>query len=159
VSTYQNQNQFKQTSLLGQVDFTVNPNIKSAKIDPASIATVLQAGQAFKLVDVAGDELIVDVAAVTEKAYGVAIYNPRKNLFAVGDTIELACVGTVLYLETSAAVARGARVQLDPTGPTVATLTSYATNCQIGMMLSKPTATGQLARVEVNPQDANLSAY
>jgi hypothetical protein len=159
VSTFQNQNQFAQTPVLGQLDFTVNPNIKSAKIDPASIATVLQAGQAMKLVDVAGTEVIVDVAAVTDKAYGVIPYNPRKNLYAAGDTIDLACKGSVVYLETSAAIARGAKVQLDPTGPTVATLTSLATNCQIGQCLDKPTAANVLTRVEIDPQDANLSAY
>ena len=159
MSTYQNQNQFAQTPVLGQVDMTSAINIKSVRIDPSSQATVLQSGQAMKIVDVAGTEIIVDVAAITEKAYGVIVYNPRKNLYAAGDMIEVACKGTVVYLETSAAVARGAKVMLDPTGPTVATLAVLATNCMVGICLDKPAAANVLARVEVDPQDPNLSAY
>lgn len=150
MSTFLNQNQFAQTPVLGQVDFTVSPNIKSVKINPSSVATVLQAGQAFKLVDVAGPEIIVDVAAITDLAYGVAIYNPKKNLFTAGQTIELGCAGTVVYLEASAAIARGAGVSLDPTGPTVATV-NPATQATIGECLDKPTAAATLARIEIRP--------
>jgi hypothetical protein len=150
MSTYLNQNQFTQTPVLGQVDFTVSPNIKSVKINPSSVATVLQSGQAFKIVDVAGPEIIVDVAAITDVAYGVAIYNPKKNLFTAGQTIELGCVGTVIYLEASAAIARGAGVALDPTGPTVATVDT-ATQATIGECLDKPTAAATLARIEIRP--------
>lgn len=159
MSTFQNQNQFRQTPVLGQVDATVNPNIKSVKIDPASVSTHLQVGQALKLVDTAGTEIIVDEAAVTDKCYGVIVYNPRKNVYAAGDTVEVACRGSVLYLEASAAIARGARVQNAPAGPTVSTLTSYGTNCMIGITLDKPTGSGQLTRIEIDPQDANESAY
>lgn len=159
MSTYQNQNQFAQTPVLGQVDMTVNPNIKSVKIDPASTSVKLQVGQAMKLVDTAGVEIIVDEAAITDQAYGVIIYNPRKNLYAAGDTVELACRGSVVYLEASAAIARGARVQNTPTGPTVSTLTAYAVNCQIGISLDKPAAAATLTRVEIDPKDPNESAY
>lgn len=159
MSTYQNQNQFAQAPVLGQVDMLSAVNIKSVRIDPASQSTVLQAGQWLKIVDVAGTEIVVDEAAVTEKAYGVIVYNPRKNIYAAGDMVEVACKGTVVYLETSAAIARGAKVQNTPAGPTVQTLTSLATNCQVGICLDKPTAANVLTRVEVDPQDANLSAY
>lgn len=158
MSTFQNQNQFVQSPVLGQVDFTVNPNIKSAKINPASVATVLQSGQWFKIVDVAGNEVIVDVAAITDVPYGVAIYNPRKNLYSPGDTIELGCAGTVVYLEASAAIARGAQVQNDPTGPTVATLAG-AVNAAVGLCLDKPGAASTLARIEVRPLDNKVATY
>ena len=157
MSTYLNQNQFAPTPVLGQVDFTVSPNIKSVKINPASVATVLQTGQAFKIVDVAGPEIIVDVATIGEKAYGVAIYNPKKNIFVAGQTIELGCVGTVVYLEASAAIARGVTVALDPTGPTVATLSSPSTQAEIGECLDKPTGAAQLCRVEIRPTGLTAS--
>lgn len=155
----QNLNQFTQTPMVGQQDQTVNQNLKLVRIDPASTATVLKAGQAFKLVDVAGETPIVDVALVTEKAYGVAIHDVKRDTYLAGDYITVACVGSVLYLQTSAAVARGAKVQNDSTTATVATLASLATNCQIGVMLDKPAAADALARVEIDPQDPNLSAY
>ena len=149
MSTFQNQNQFSQTPVLGQVDLTYSPNIKSVKIDPASTSLYLQAGQAFKIVDVAGPEIIVDaVSALTDTPYGVAIYSPKKNLFAPGQTIELACDGTVVYLEASAAAARGASAQLLFSGPTVATLVS-PTNGKIGQFLDKPAAAATLVRVQI----------
>ncbi len=159
MSTYQNQNQFAQTPVLGQVDMTSAINIKSVRIDPASSSTVLTAGQFVKIVDVAGTEIVVDEAAVTEKAYGCIVYNPRQNTYLKGDMVEIACKGTVVYLETSAAIARGAKVQNTPAAPTVQTLASLATNCQVGICLDKPAAANVLTRVEVDPQDPNLSAY
>ena len=156
----QNQNQFAQTPLLGQVDMLVNPSILSAKIYISSVATKLQVGQGFKLVDQAGPEITVDqVANDSELVFGVSVYNPRKQTYSPGDTIELALEGSIVYLETSAAIARGAKVQLDPTGPTISTLNDYPNNYMIGICLDKPTASGQLARVLIKPADGNLSAY
>lgn len=149
MSTFQNQNQFIQTPVLGQVDLTYSTNIKPVKINPASVATILQAGQSFKLVDVAGPEIIVDACtALTDTPYGVAVYNAKKSLFFAGQSIELACAGTVMYLEASAAAARGASVQLDPTGPTVSTLVS-PTNAKIGQFLDKPASAATLVRVQI----------
>lgn len=151
MSTYQNQNQFVQTPVLGQVDMTVNPSIMSVKIDPSSSATQaqLQAGSVMKLVDVAGTEIIVDTCAITALAFGVIVYNPRKNLYAAGDTVEVATSGSVVYLETSAAIARGVPVQAATATGLVATRTS--TNYGIGICLDKPAAANVLARVLIRP--------
>lgn len=149
MATFQNQNQFAQTPVLGQVDLTgFGNNVFPAKINPASVG-LLQVGQAFKIVDVAGSEIIVDVAAIGEMAIGVLIYNPKKSVYVAGDTVDLAGAGTVVYLEASAAVARGANVQQDPTAVTVATRTS--TNFRLGKMLDKPTAAATLCRVLIQP--------
>ena len=158
MSTYLNQNQFAQTPVLGQVDMTVNPNIKPVRINPASVATVLKSGQAFKLIAGAANEILVDVAAITDRAYGVSVYNLKKNTYAAGDVVEIACRDSVVYLESSAAISRGAKVQLDPTGPTISTLTA-GTNAAIGTALDQASASGQLIRVEIYPEDINVSAY
>lgn len=153
MSTFQNSNQFRQSALLGQVDLISGPNnVLSVRIDPASVATQaqLRAGSPMKIVDKAGSEIIVDAAAVTDLADGVIIYNPRKNLYAAGDVIEIGCAGTVVYLETSAAVARGVRVQSATATGEIATRAG-AGNCAIGKMLDKPTAAHQLARVLIAP--------
>lgn len=152
MATYQNQNQFAQTPLLGQVDLGSGPNnIVSARIDPSSSATAaqMQAGVPFKIVDVQANDIIVDVAAITDMAFGVIVYNPRKNQYAVGDIVELACRGSVVYMETSAAIARGANVQAATATGLVATRAS--TNYRVGKMLDKPTAANQLARVLIDP--------
>lgn len=159
MSTYQNSNQFTQTPVLGQLSMVPNPSLMSVKIDPSSVATKLQAGQAVKIVDVQANEIIVDQAAITDTKFGVIVYNPKKNVYAAGDTVEIAINGSVVFLEASAAIARGAKVQLDPTGPTVATLASLGTNTMVGVCLDKPTGSGQLTRVLIRCEDPNLSAY
>ncbi len=157
MSTYQNQNQFAQTPLLGQVDLIAGPNnVISCQIDPASTATAAQltAGSPMKIVDVAGTQIIVDTAAITDVATGVIIYNPRKNIYVAGDTIELGCSGTVVYLETSAAIARGVAVQAATADGLVATRTG-ASNAGLGIMIDKPAAANVLARVQIRPTTAS----
>jgi hypothetical protein len=152
MATYQNQNQFAQTPLLGQIDLVAGPNnVISARIDPSSSATAaqLQAGIPFKIVDVQANDIVVDVAAITDQAFGVIVYNPRKNQYAVGDIVELACRGSVVYMETSAAIARGAKVQAATATGLIATRTS--TNFRVGVVLDKPTAANVLARVLIDP--------
>lgn len=155
----QNMNQFAQTPMVGSVDLTVFPNIKSVRINPAYVGELpLVAGQVFKLVDASSELPVVEPAAVTEKGYGVGVHTLKRDTFLAGDVIDLACDGSVVFLESSAGIAGGAKVQNTPDGPNVQTLTSLATNCQIGVNLTKTTASG-IVRVELDFQDANLSAY
>lgn len=155
----QNMNQFAQTPMVGSVDLTVFPNIKAVRINPAYAGGApLVAGQFFKLVDVAGEIPVVEPAAVTERAYGCAIHTLKRDTFLAGDVIDLACAGSVVFLESSAAIAGGAKVQNTTAGPNVQTLASLATNCQVGVNLTKNAAAG-IVRVEIDPQDPNLSAY
>ena len=159
MSTYQNQNQFAQTPLLGQVDLIAGPNnIISAQINPASTATAnqLQAGSPMKIVDVVGTQIIVDAAAITDVAIGAIVYNPRKNLYVAGDTIEIGCAGTVMYLETSAAIARGASVQAATATGLIATQASP--NAALGQMYDKPAAANVLARVRIAPTNSSGGA-
>lgn len=157
----QNLNQFKQTPLVGQPDLTVNQNIVPARILATSTGgALLVAGNGFKLSDTAGPVPIVDlIADATEQIWGVAIHNMKRDTFVAGDYLDLALVGSTVWMQTSAAIARGAKVQLDPTGPTIATLTNKPNNCSIGYTIDKPTAANALCRVYLNPQDGNQSAY
>jgi hypothetical protein len=157
----QNLNQFKQTPVIGQPDWTVNQNIVPVRIDPAYVGALpLVAGQAFKLLDSAGPvPVVTPVTAATDTAWGVAVHSMKRDTFAAGEYIDLALVGSTLYMQASAAIARGAKVQIDPTGPTVATLTNLATNASLGYTVDKPSAAGSMCRVYVNPLDPNLSAY
>jgi hypothetical protein len=152
MATYQNSNQFLQTPVLGQVSEVVNPSIISVKINPSSAATKIQAGQAVKIIDGTANEILADVvaSATADKVFGVIVYNPKKNTYVKGDTVEIAMEGSVLFMETSAAVARGATVATDWTGPTVA-VDAVASHQQTGLALDKATAANQLIRVLVKP--------
>lgn len=155
-----NQNQFAQTPVLGQVSQLPNPNIFPAQIDPADTATVITAGTAVKLSNVAGTQIVVLVcAAVTDgPVFGVIVYNMRKNTYAAGDTVEVAGVNSVITLKSSAAIARGANVsQTAPSaGNDPLITTSVVTNYVLGQALEKASGANQLIRVLVNPQPVVL---
>jgi hypothetical protein len=157
----QNLNQFAQTAIVGQQDLTVNNNIIPARIYASSSGgALLVAGNAFKLVDQVGEMPIIDlVTGVTDTPYCVAIHQMKNDTFTAGQVIDVALSGSVVYMQASAAIARGVRVQIDPTGPTVATLTSLGTNASLGVCIDKPSAAGAMCRIQINPADPNQSAY
>lgn len=152
MSIVQNQNQFTMAPVVGQLSAEPNQNIKSARINPSSIATLITAGTTVKLIDGAANEILVDVCAsiTADAVYGVIKSNLKKNLYAAGDIVEIACEGSVIYLECSAAVARGTKVATTVSGPTVATDVT-STHQITGIALDKSTAAGVAIRVEVKP--------
>ena len=157
----QNLNQFGQTAIIGQPDWSVNQNIVPVKIYASSSGgALLVAGNAFKLKDTTGDMPVVDlVTGVTDTAWGVAIHNMQGDTFVAGQVIELALAGSTIFLQASAATTRGNKLQLDPAGPTVANLASLGTNASIGTGIDKAAAANDVIRVYIGPADPNLSAY
>lgn len=143
-----NQNQFLLAPQLGAVYQGSAPNTKSVRLNPSSVATVIVPGQAVKLIDSTAKEIVVDVISAGDVPYGVIQYNPKKSTYVKGDVIEIGCVGNVVWMETSAAIVRGARVVIDPTGPTIATATAES----VGVALEKASATGALIPVEIDPR-------
>ena len=146
-----NSNQFAQTSVLGSPDLAFNFNTKSVLLDPESVATKLQVGQAVKLVAGAVPQILVDQANSADVPFGVIIFSMKKNTYRKGQTVEVACKGNVLYLEAAAAVTRGAAVENVPTGPTVQTKASGA---RLGYALDQASGAGELIRVEIDPASA-----
>lgn len=151
-----NQNQFAQTPMLGQVSMIPNPSIVSAQFNPSSSA-VLQNGSAVKLITGTSAGLLIDaVSGPTDgPVFGTVIYNLRKNLYNPGDVVEVATAGSYTFLETSAAVVRGAKVTSTAatTGndPTVATVSSASTQYVTGVAVDTATGAGQLIRVDIAP--------
>jgi uncharacterized protein DUF2190 len=149
--TFQNPNQFAQTPILGQPDLRQQPNSFFATINPDSVFTDFQVGTWVKLIAGAGPQIIVDVALPTEEAIGVIPYNVKKNTFAAGDTVQIFGDLSVLYLQTSAAVDRGDKVQFLNTGgsPTVATVAG--SNTVAGIAFDQADDAGGVIRVQVKP--------
>jgi hypothetical protein len=152
----QNQNQFAQTGMIGQVSQLPNPNVIPAQILPASPATVITAGTAVKLVTGAGTQIQVEICtAVTDgPVFGFICFNMRKNTYSPGETVEIACVNSIMLMKASAAIARGANVAATPpsVGNDPLVTTAVATNFVAGQALDRATAASQLIRVMVNPQ-------
>jgi hypothetical protein len=152
----QNQNQFTQTPMLGQLTQDPQPNTLVCQINPAGTA-VYVAGQPVVLVDTAGAQFLVDVpAALTNgPVIGVICYSKQKNQYVPGDQVEVAARGNIIFLEASAAIARGTQVAATPTAslttdPTVATDTTNG-HYILGAALGKATAANQLIRVQIAP--------
>lgn len=150
MATYLNQNQFTQTPAKGEVSMVVSPSIIPVKYNPDATGGAITPGMVVKLVDVAGSEIVVDLAATTELSYGVVVYNPKKNSYAAGYTLEIATRGTYVYMESKAAIARGAFVECDVAN--VQVLTAAGTNKIIGQAIDKATAANQLIRVVIDPR-------
>ncbi len=154
----QNLNQTFQTPMLAQVTMDPQPNTVSAQIDPASTAAIMCAGCAVKLITKAGyPNIVVDICSgVTDgPVYGIIPFNPRKNRYAAGDTIEVVGVNGVLMLKSSAAIVRGANVAVTPptvsTDDPVVTTTTTVNDYVTGIALGQAAGAAELIKVQVRP--------
>lgn len=159
----QNQNQLLQTPMLGQRTNDPQPQMFACQIDPASAVAVINVGQAVKLKDIAGPQIMVDICTgpTDGPVFGVIAFNMRKNSYVPGDTVEVVGSGGVLVLATGAAVARGAQLAITPNAvvgndPTVAA-DAVAGHFIAGIALGKASAAGQLIKVKINPTTNNAA--
>lgn len=141
-------NQQSLTSEKGMLDLAPNDNLFSCRIDPDSLSTLTNLnGAAFKLLDVAGQTFVVDLAAADDlNILGFLPFEVKKNSYVAGDFIRLAATQCIMIMEASAAIARGASVEIVPTGIKVATLT---TGTLVGVALDKAASNGDLIRVAI----------
>lgn len=144
-----NQNQFAQIPIQGMLDLRFNPSVVEGQIDSSS-AGGLVPGQAVKMVDSAGGvPKFVECAADTDDVYGFIVYDIKSRVFNAYDKVEVAAMnGCVMYMTSSAAIARNASVEIVVSGSKVATA---ATGKRIvGRAFDKATGADQLIRVTVN---------
>jgi len=143
-----NQNQFIQTPVKGMAGLLPAAKVVSAVVDSTS-AGGLVAGQAVKLVDSAGGvPKVVECAADSDQTFGFIVYNMKNTTFEVGDALEIDTgFDDVMYMEASAAIARGAKLMIVITGQKVATATSGKPI--IGWAFDKAAADGDLIRVSL----------
>lgn len=152
MATYQNANQAYQTPVPGQLAVSPNTNVKTVRLNPSSQATVIQACSPVKLIAGVSSEILVDVCSgLTDgPVYGVIIYNSSKNIYSAGDILQIGCRGTVMFVESSAGINRGASVAIDPSGPTCATDTT-STHFTVGKAIDQVAAANTLLRIEIDP--------
>lgn len=161
----QNMNQFAQAALKGSIAAIVNPVTLSVQIDPASTHTVANAtpivpGDAVVLKNVAGNMIVVDKAAVTDTPLGFVIYTPKKDKFYAMDSVEIALPGSVIWVEASATVARGANLEYVVGSSTTASTvkTNAGVNPICGIALDKGSS-GALMRMLVQTAVAVSSSF
>ncbi len=128
-------NQFSQTVTKGMQDLRFNPNTIPCAVK-SDEATALVPGQLVKLVDSAGGvPKVTAITADTDAVFGAVAYNGKDQSFAAGKAVEIAIAGNVIYMEASAAIARGAAVMGVVSGAKVASATVGKTT--IGFALDK----------------------
>jgi hypothetical protein len=153
----QTMNQFTQAPILGQVDLVPSPNVITAQIISTSSATHIQVGDAVKLVAGTSSTILVDICSgpTDGPVLGVIPYNERINLYSPGDLIEVAQVNTYVYLKSSAAIARGAKVtttaSTSSADPLVTTVSVPSTQYVTGIAVDTATAANQLLRIQISP--------
>lgn len=155
----QNQNQFTQAPILGQVGFQPNVDTQTCIINPstAAAAGTITAGCVVKLVPSTSPEIVVDVTSGPSDGpnFGVIAYNPRKNTYAAMDKVEVACDQNVIWLKSAAAINRGQRVSV--TNPSVSTNDATvaadvtAGDYTIGIAETQVSGAGQLIKIKIKP--------
>jgi hypothetical protein len=137
-------NQFSQSTEKGILDMSANPNVLNVKIDSSSVNT-LTGGSVVVYTDTAGKVITVDKAsAISDDIAGVVLYEVKKNSFVADDFVRIAFANSVVIMEASSAIAKGADVEAVLTGDKVAT---QSTGTTIGRALDKASADGDLIRV------------
>ena len=142
----QNVNQFGMSLEKGLLTLSKD-NLFDAKIDDTSIE-IIPSGSAVKITDTTDAQITVDLATdAADDIFGFVVYESRKNSFAAKDFVRVACINSVMQMEASAAIARGATLEIEPTGEKVVTRTS---GTLIGRALDKASADGDLIRVLIS---------
>lgn len=144
----QSLNQFAQSTEKGVLDLALNPNILSCRIAAGS-ASDFVAGTAVTLSDVTGKILVVDKAAIDDDILGFVVYSAKKSVPVAGDFIEVAISGSVMQMEASAAIARGADLQIVVASDKVATAATVGATI-VGKALDKAAADEDLIRVIIS---------
>ena len=113
------QNQFAQQNLVGVVDLKVGPgNVIAAQVDVSLPAGILvMAGQLVKLVanTAGGIPKIIPITSKSDVVFGAVTFNVKDLSYGVGQNLEVALWGTVLWMFATGAITQGAVVCADPT--------------------------------------------
>lgn len=142
----QNINSFSIGKEPGQLDLQNSfvPRVISVIADSALVP-----GQAVKLVD--GTSKIPHVTAVTadtDEVFGYVAYNTIKGTYAIGDKIDVALTGSIMYLTAGAAIVKNADVMFVTATGKVITATGV-TKIISGRALDKASADGDVIRVYI----------
>lgn len=149
-ATVLSQNQFALAPVVGQPDLNFNYNTMSARVDSSAGAALINQGQAVKIVanTLGGLPSVVACSGITDNVWGFVSYNLKDISYAVGQTMEVASAGNVIWLYANGVITQGARVCLDTTAVGAVQATG-ATATVVGYALDGAAAAGSLIRVHL----------
>ncbi len=113
------QNQFAQAPFVGVVDLRVgNTNVVAAQVDVSLPAgTFVLPGQAVKIVanTAGGIPKVIPVTSKSDVVFGFAAFNIKDLQYGIGQNLEVALFGTVIWCFATGAITQWAEVCVDPT--------------------------------------------
>jgi hypothetical protein len=134
-------NQFELSALKGAIARGSNPFTLPVYVDPDQAGSLIP-GDVVKISTQTPKVITVLKCAVTDTGIGVVLRSPKKNEFVAGDAVEIGLFGTILYLESAAAITAGADLEYVVTGAKVQT--NAGVYPILGVALTAATGTGQL---------------
>lgn len=140
-------NSFAMSPFLGMVDLKVGPtNIQAMQVDTAQ-ATPLYAGSFVKVQNNSnGIPTFIGIAANTDNASGVIVYDIKSQAYSAGSRAEVAQAGTCVWMYATTAIARFAQVSPDVTSQG-AVQAAGGSNAIVGYAEDAAVAYGDLIRV------------
>ena len=141
-------NQFELQRLKGEVSLSTNqtPLAFNCQVDAGEAGTIVPA-QAVVLASSASEQIVVEATTgATADIFGFDGYSVERNEYTAKKNLKVYGSGSVMYMEASTAIARGADLQIVPTGNKVVTAT---TGTVIGKALDIASGDGDLIRVLV----------
>lgn len=147
-------NQFNQTPVVGELDLQTNPNPSTFTClfkDKSAGGATLIPGEGCMLEDLDTSDIVGSPPIVDERAlisnplFGVKVFSTKKNASVDGEIVQIAGEGAVIFLNSEAAIVRGAVVQL--TLGTPGNVETYAAGTELGVCLDKAGGADELVRV------------
>lgn len=111
------QNQFAQANVVGAVDMKIGPtNVIAVQVD-ASVTSQILAGQGCKIVasTTGGIPKVAPISSKSDPVIGFAAFNIKDVAYVAGQNLEMAMMGSVVWLYATAAITQFAEVCLDST--------------------------------------------
>lgn len=151
-------NQFKITGAVGELDMQCNPNpnvMTCRYVDANASETELTPGYPVKLVDLGTDDFagppVVDIVSGDNDggAFGVKLFSTKSNEAESGEIVQIACENSVVVMQATAAIERGASVAAE--FAVSGGIVTRTTEDQLGIALDKAEASGDLIRMLVKP--------
>ena len=135
-------------NIKGFVDKVYSAFTLGAMVAPASVNTLVP-GDAVILSTVAGTGVLcVDKAAATDTAFGVVVYEVKKNSYTAGEALSIALPGSVILMEAQTTITRGDSLEFVASGSLVKT--NAGSNPVLGQALDSSSGAGKLVKVLLN---------
>jgi hypothetical protein len=149
--TQQGLNQFGQSNVPGVLDLqSRGGSIFTCQVS-SSQATPLVPGQAVKLDTSSNDGVpkVLGLTANTDATFGFVVFTVKDQTFPAYSNVEIASLGTVMYMNAGAAITRGAPVEVQYTTNDV--ITNAGTNEVVGIAYDGASGVDKLCRILILP--------